>query len=188
MELSTIFRLLALSLLWRNTQVQFNQVRANEFEAVSDILHENAIWLLSKGILQWPLDWLESIRSEIKASVDSGLFYAVHIDNKLAAVVEIRTASEDIWGNNQTKALYIHKLAICRKYSGSGLGQKILNRIKFKAIQQNINYLRLDCVAHNNKLREYYESCEFKLMGIVKAGEINLALYEHQIQSSQHAA
>ncbi len=92
---------------------------------------------------------------------------------------------EKIWKLNENKedALYIHKFAISRKYSNSGLGREILTSIKAKAIQQDINYLRLDCVEHNHKLRKYYKSCEFKLKGIAKAGGINLALYEYDIRS-----
>ncbi len=164
--------------------MNLRQVSTSESDIVFDILHENAIWLLSKGIFQWPLDWLESIHSEIKSSIESGLFYAVEINNNnLSAVIEIRSTPEEIWQNDAADALYIHKLAICRKYADSGLGRNILTLIKSQALQQNIEYLRLDCVAHNTKLREYYESCGFDLKGIVEAGEVNLALYEHQIRS-----
>mgnify|MGYP005990196363 CR=1 FL=1 len=163
--------------------MNLRQVSSFEFELVFGILHENAIWLLSKGIFQWPLDWLESIRSEIEASIDSGLFYAAEIDGELIAVVEIRSAPEKVWKNDEAKALYIHKLAIRRKYADSGIGKNVLTQIKYKAIQKNISYLRLDCVAHNNRLREYYESCEFELKDIVEAGEVNLALYEYQVRS-----
>ncbi|MBL4796792.1 MAG: GNAT family N-acetyltransferase [Oleispira sp.] len=163
--------------------ISLRQVRDTEFDAVYGILHENATWLLSKDIIQWPLDWLESIRPEIRASIEAELFYAVEIDNTLAAVLEIRSAPELLWGNNQDDAHYIHKLAIQRQYSDRGLGRNILDVIKSKAQQENIKYLRLDCVAHNDKLREYYESCGFNLKGIVDAGEVNLALYEHQIQN-----
>jgi len=162
--------------------INLRQVRDTEFDTVYGILHENATWLLSKDILQWPLDWLESIRLEIRASIEAELFHAVELDNTLAAVLEIRSAPEVLWGNNQDEALYIHKLAIQRQYSGSSLGRNILALLKSEARQKNISFLRLDCVAHNNKLRAYYESCGFNLKGIVDAGEVNLALYEHQIQ------
>ena len=163
--------------------INLRQVRNSELDAVYGILHENAIWLLSKGIIQWPLDWLESIRPEIKVSINTELFYAVEINNEVAAVCEIKTATEALWDNSQTAALYIHKLAIRRKYSDAGLGRKILDLVKSKARLKNIAYLRLDCVAHNDKLREYYESCGFNLKGIVDAGEVNLALYEYETQS-----
>jgi hypothetical protein len=149
---------------------------------VFDILYENAVWLLSKNILQWPLDWLESIRTEIMSSIGAGLFYATDIDGQLVAVVEVRSKPEEIWKNNEAEALYIHKLAIKREYADGDLGRYILTQIKSKAMQHNINYLRLDCVSHNDRLREYYESCDFKLKGIVETGEVDLALYEHQIK------
>jgi GNAT superfamily N-acetyltransferase len=165
-----------------NMDINLRRVKDTEFDVVYGILHENATWLLSKGIFQWPLDWLESIRPEIRASIHAELFYAIEIENTVVAVLEIRTAPELLWGNNQDEAHYIHKLAIRRKYSDGGLGRKILDIIKSKAQQKNIKFLRLDCVAHNDKLREYYESCGFNLKGIVDAGEVNLALYEFNIQ------
>jgi GNAT superfamily N-acetyltransferase len=161
--------------------INLRQVRNTEFDAVYGILHENAIWILSKGIIQWPLDWLESIRPEIKAAIEAELFYAVEVDNTLAAVIEIRSTPEDLWNNIQDEALYIHKLAIQRKYADRGLGRNILDLIKSKAQQKNINFLLLDCVAHNHKLRAYYESCGFNLKGIVDAGDVNLALYEYKL-------
>lgn len=160
--------------------INLRRVRDTEFDVVYGILYENATWLLSKGIFQWPLDWLESIRPEIRASVSAELFYAVEVENTLVAVLEIRTAPELLWGNNQDEAHYIHKLAIQRQYSGSGLGRDILDLIKSKMQQNKIQFLRLDCVAHNDKLREYYESCGFNLKGIVDAGDVNLALYEYE--------
>ena len=162
--------------------MEFKQANSEAFELIFEILHENAKWLETRNIVQWPLDWLESIRPEIRASIEAELFYAVEVNNKLAAVLEIRSAPVLLWGNNQDEAHYIHKLAIQRQYSGSSLGRNILALLKSEARQKNISFLRLDCVAHNDKLRAYYESCGFNLKGIVDAGEVNLALYEHQIQ------
>ena len=162
--------------------INLRQIKEAEFDATYEILHESAMWLLSKEIIQWPLDWLESIRTAIKASIDAGLFYAVEIDNNLAAVCEITFAPEVLWNNNQTEALYIHKLAIRRHYANQNLGRNILHLIMLEAKQRNIHLLRLDCVAHNNKLRQYYESCGFNLKGVVETKDVNLALYEQLIE------
>jgi len=153
----------------------------DNFEKIYDILYENAQWLTSKNIVQWPLDWLESKRHEIKQSVELGLYYVVVDADKLVAAVEIKSAPEHIWNNDRSPALYIHKLAISRSYCGQQLGQKILKDIETMAIKKGINLLRLDCVAHNNKLRQYYESCKFTFKSVVDAGEVDLALYEYGI-------
>jgi len=155
-----------------------------EFETIYDILYENAVWLSRKNIIQWPIDWLQSKRQEIQNSIEFGTYHAIDIDNEIAAIVEIKSAPEDIWANDNVLALYIHKLAIRRQYANKSLGREIINLIKARAIQQGIKYLRLDCVAHNDKLRQYYESCGFTFTTEVASGEITLALYEYKSRAS----
>ncbi len=158
-------------------------VTPTEFEIVYDLLHENARWLSLKNIIQWPLDWLQTKRQEIQGSIEFGTYHAIEIDDEIAAVVEIKSAPEAIWENDNIPALYIHKLAIRRKYSDKKLGRDIINLIEMRATQQGIKYLRLDCVAHNDILRQYYESYGFILKSEVNAGEIVLALYEYRVES-----
>ena len=154
-----------------------------DYEVIFDILYENAIWLESKGIVQWPLLWLESKRTEIQESVSRGAFYYVEVDNIIAAVVELSTAQETIWNYEEGPALYIHKLAIRREFSRQGLGHRVLTLIKARAIQENNRYLRLDCVAHNERLCQYYQSCNFELKIIIKTLETDLALFEYPLES-----
>ena len=37
-----------------------------------------------------------------------------------------------------------------------------------KAKEDNKEYLRLDCVAHNKKLNEYYQELGFKYSGVIQ--------------------
>ena len=158
-------------------------VTPEEFEIVYDILHENALWLNRKNIIQWPLDWLETKQKEIQESIKFGMYYAVDINNEIAAIVELKSSPEEIWGNDRKLALYIHKLAIRRKFSNEKLGRTIINLIESRAVQDGVKYLRLDCVAHNDKLRQYYEASGFILKSEIDSGEILLALYECVIES-----
>lgn len=155
-----------------------------EFESVYEILHQNALWLYQKNIIQRPLDWLQSKRQEIQESIIFGTYYVIDIEDQIAAVVELKSASEDLWKNDNLRAIYIHKLAIRREYANKNLGRKIINLIELRAIQQEIKYLRLDCVAHNDKLRQYYESFGFVFKIEVDFSEVSLALYEYKINSS----
>ena len=163
--------------------MDIRSVTSPEFESVYAILYGNAQWLLSKNILQWPLEWLESIRPAIESSIDLGFFSAIDINDQMAAVLEIRSAPEPLWQHDLAEALYIHKLAVDRKYSNREVGRKIIEALKTKAILDGKRYVRLDCVAHNNGLRTYYESCGFKLKDIVKTPVVDLALYEYAIQN-----
>ena len=163
--------------------IEIRQVKSSEFESVYGILYDNARWLLSKDILQWPLEWLESIRPAIKLSINGGHFYAMDIDFQMAAVLEIRSAPEPLWNYDSDEALYIHKLAIDRKYSNLAVGRNIIETLKTKAMSEGKCYVRLDCVAHNEGLRKYYESCGFQLKNVVETPVANLALYEFSIQN-----
>ncbi len=162
--------------------MKLKQARIEDFELIFEILHENAKWLKKRAIVQWPLDWLDSKRDEIKDSVEQGCFYTVECDsenyNEVAAIVELKSGPEDIWEGDDCEALYIHKLAIRRKYESQGLGLQVLGLIKERAIKSNMKYLRLDCVAHNLALRQYYEGNDFKLVAEVTMPEVVFALYE----------
>ena len=165
--------------------MKLKQARIEDFELIFEILHENAKWLEKRNIVQWPLDWLDSKRGGIKTSVEHGHFYTLEIEaethNEVAAIVELKSSPEDIWKSDDAKVLYIHKLAIRRKYENQGLGRQVLRLIKERAIKSNMKYLRLDCVAHNLALRQYYEANGFKLITEVNTHEVVLALYELQI-------
>ena len=162
--------------------MQLKKAKIEDFEIIFEILHENAKWLEARNIIQWPLYWLDSKRDEIKTSVKQGGFYTLAIEtvahNEVAAIVELKSNPEDIWKSDNANALYIHKLAIRRKYENQGLGRKVLSLIKTRCLQENREFLRLDCVAHNSTLRKYYEANGFKLTAEVDTPDVVLALYE----------
>lgn len=162
--------------------MKLKPAKSEDFELIFEILHENAKWLEARNIVQWPLDWLDSKRDEINISVEQGNFYTLEIEaethNEVAAIVELKSSPEDIWKSDDAKVLYIHKLAIRRKYENQGVGRQVLGLIKERAIKSNMKYIRLDCVAHNLALRQYYEGNDFKLVAEVTMPEVVFALYE----------
>lgn len=161
--------------------MRLHQALPEHVDSVFAIIEENAHWLLSKGIVQWPLSWLESEKENIHQSVIDGHYFHSSAGQKLMAVVEITARAEALWDNDLSKALYVHKLAIRREYSGDGLGLRILDEIKNRGLAEGICFIRLDCVAHNWKLRRYYEGCGFKLIKVKNNGVVDLALYEFRL-------
>ncbi|NRB40602.1 MAG: GNAT family N-acetyltransferase [Pseudomonadales bacterium] len=156
-------------------------ITAAQFDAVFNILEENARWFLAKNIKQWPLHWLASKETEIRLSIDSGHYYYTEINHQMAAIVEIKQEPEELWNNDSSAAIYMHKLAIQRKISASGLGIKMLDAIKDLASDHGADSIRLDCVAHNLKLRQYYEAYGFTFKGETNNGDIVLALFEYPL-------
>ncbi|MFK9093749.1 GNAT family N-acetyltransferase [Bacillus salipaludis] len=70
-----------------------------------------------------------------------------------------------MWGeDNTSKTLYLHRLAIIPRYIKKGIGRSILAWIQNNV--SDIEYLRLDCVADNIKLNNFYKNNEFELVDL----------------------
>ena len=165
--------------------MDLRKVRAEEATSVQQILVENGQWMLSKGIDQWPIEWLESIADDISTSVSEGRFWCFDSDDEIVAVVEVRHDPEQLWGLDTEPSSYVHKLAINRSHHSSSLGSKLLGAVIERARLQKRRYVRLDCVASNERLRSYYENQGFRFVRIATNGEIDLALYELALAAPQ---
>ncbi len=149
-------------------------------KTVYDILLENGRWLHSQGINQWPLAWLASIKPQIYDSVAAGNFQCTKIDGQIAAVVELLQHPEALWDFDTSPAMYVHKLAVRREHAQIQLGEGILNQVQQDSTTLGLEYLRLDCVASNQRLRNYYASLGFECQGVRQKGEGELALALYQ--------
>lgn len=153
----------------------------SESEAVFLVLMESALWLESRNISQWPVDWLETKKGEIFNSIDQGNFYILRADVSIEGVVEIKSQPEQLWGNDNTPSFYIHKLAKRRNTEIKGVGEIVLSLISKIKSKLEVSKIRLDCVSSNHKLKEYYLSKGFEFCGNVSNGEVELSLYQKSI-------
>lgn len=151
------------------------------FHLIFDILEENSNWLLSQGNNQWPSDWLQQQKNKIEASVSLGNFHYGKMENEMSLVVELLNEPEEIWHYNKENSLYIHKLAINRKFKGLGVGVAAVNEMIKMASYSNYKNIRLDCVAGNQWLCKFYESLGFKFICLEFNGQVDLALYEYSL-------
>lgn len=165
--------------------MNIRKVRETEAELVHEVLLENGRWMLASGIEQWPMDWLESIKDEVIASVAEGNFWCCEISDDIHAVVEVKKEAEELWGFDARPSAYVHKLAINRDHSGEGLGAKLLGSILEQAQSDRLDFVRLDCVASNTRLRHYYEGKGFQFVRIEHNGQVDLALYEKTVHKSE---
>jgi len=158
--------------------MQLVKASLNQKEEIFALILEQSQWIKSLGINQWPVEWMQSQKIEIFKSVSEGFFYTCCVDNVLAAVVELRTAPEDIWEYESSKSLYIHKLAVALAVKGQGIGRCIIAEIMTWAKAQSCHYLRLDCASGNTKLREYYKSVGFCFVRTRVYNEFDSALFQ----------
>lgn len=135
---------------------------------VSSILIEAAEWMISKGFKNWNPETLKT--AKLIENYDTNEFFICYIGDEAAGCLRLQEEDELFWpGFPDDEALYIHKLAVRRKYSGNGVALFMIDWAKEKVNESKRKFLRLDCIADRKKLCEFYEK-----NGFTKIDEINV--------------
>jgi hypothetical protein len=140
--------------------------------AVMNLLRETAEWLKSKGSSQWSglLNGVDS-HDTPNAIRRGDVFICWSGEIAAGVVMLLRQPSAwdyDLWGENafpEDRALYLHRLAIKRQHSKSGLGQAILNWCDSGVRFEGKELLRLDCIADNPTLNTFYSGNGYAYKG-----------------------
>ena len=86
-------------------------------------------------------------------------FYIAYVNGMPAGCMALCDYDPAFWPDlKKGESLYIHKLAVMRKYAKTGVSQALMRFAKAKAMQQRIAALRLDCSQTRTGLRKLYES------------------------------
>ncbi|PYE52350.1 GNAT family N-acetyltransferase [Paenibacillus barcinonensis] len=139
------------------------QAGPEDTDDVQSLLLETALWLQSQGSSQWSalLDGEDSHNTP--AAIRRGDVFIFKKEAEIAGMVILMQKPSPwdckLWGDKAHAldgALYLHRLAIRRKYAHTGLGKSILlwsiNGIKF----EHKSLVRLDCGASNATLNAFY--------------------------------
>ena len=157
--------------------MQVERARAEDAAAVHALLEEAAEWLTGRGIRQWLPGVYPADR--VARGVARGEVFVVRgADGALEATLQLQDADPEIWGADDGRALYLHRLTVARACAGRGLGARLLAWALAEADARGRALLRLDCVASNDFLRRYYAAAGFSERGDVAFGELRLTRFE----------
>ncbi|KAF9119517.1 hypothetical protein BGW39_000256 [Mortierella sp. 14UC] len=160
--------------------------RSEEVDEFIDILETAAEWLMANNIRQWPLGMFRNPTS--RASMLTGIankqYYTIDYHNSSSnndipgASTKTEIAGlfvtnfddpfdELLWkeylaeqGGDWKDALYLHRLVLKAPFKGVGLTPKIVEFVEEKVKESGRHFLRLDCLANNERLRRFYgEKC-----------------------------
>ncbi|MEV0995487.1 GNAT family N-acetyltransferase [Nonomuraea sp. NPDC050202] len=143
-----------------------------DLPGVLTLLADTAEWLHAQGVRQWPRAGFgpERIEPLIEERVlfllDDELRY-LDPDASAPPVATIALddhADPEFWtrADDPGAALYIHKLAVARPWSGSGLGDALLDWACATAFSAGLPWVRLDCAKANPRLQGYYRNRGFR--------------------------
>jgi GNAT superfamily N-acetyltransferase len=113
--------------------------------------------------------------------IEKGELYLAYIMSPQMVVGTLRFewAGDGLWCDQPARAAgYLHTMAIRPTLHGHGLGERLINWAKEHVRSRNCNFLRVDCVATNGKLRDYYTRLGFRCYGEATHEGFTGALFE----------
>ena len=159
-------------------------VRAAESDAdtVQSILEEAARWLTYRGIGGWTPGSFP--RRRILERIGRGEMYLAGLAGQTFGTLALQWSDEEVWGDTPGDAGYVHGLAVRRDFAGRGLGRELLRWAEDRVALSGRSYLRLDCLAENQGLNEYYGRAGFRCRGRARVWGMELNLYERRVRPS----
>jgi GNAT superfamily N-acetyltransferase len=167
-----------------------NPAKPEEVGIALSILMEASTWLSSKGIDQWPMEWIVSpnLRAWMAERSRQGELYFAETERAkvgLFSLVKVQLEGDVLlWGVDGGRSAYLHSFAVRRAWAGRGLGREMLAYSEKLAAKAGKKTMRLDCGRENPRLRKWYEDAGFVLKGEglppYTGGRV-LSLYEKQL-------
>lgn len=165
-----------------NEKISFIKCNIDNIHYVEEILNDVLDWLDSIKVEQWEREHIKW--SHLSKSYVPEDFILCLVDGEVAGCMAVVDYDPYFWdGCVKGDALYIHKLAVKRQFSGLGLSTAMLNYVKDNCIKNNISLMRLDTHCQRDKLKLLYEEFGFKPIceKSFYDGEYDAILYEMKV-------
>jgi GNAT superfamily N-acetyltransferase len=153
-----------------------------------DLLEEVAEWLARRGINQWRPGSFRLSANYYAESIRRGEVQLAFCGGALVGTLRLLLREPIVWPEiAKDDAVYVYNLAIRRERANQQLGGRLLEWASQRALTLGRTCVRLDCVAENTFLRDYYTRAGFVDRGEIDAkfpapvGTLRLRRYEKQI-------
>ncbi|WP_372637569.1 GNAT family N-acetyltransferase [Cohnella sp.] len=153
----------------------FTSVERAEPEDTTEIMRllvNTAEWLLRKGSTQWNALLRGEDSHNTPEAVNRGEVYIFRNDSDIAGMVilmeEPNAWDRHLWGQKagDGSAIYLHRLAVNRKYAGRDVGRQIMLWAE-QAVPEQLHkrIIRLDCLATIPALNDFYRNLNYEFVG-----------------------
>ena len=159
------------------TQLRVVPAALEDIDTVLGILDESASWIIEQRL---PSVWKpgEFSRETFLEQISRGEVHIGLVDEQPAGTITLQWADRVFWGEQLPNSGYVHKLAVRRAYAGQKVGLDMLRWAEAESRTAGKRFLRLNCLAGDEKIREYYERAGFLYKGDVVGPKAVASLYE----------
>ena len=155
---------------------------ADDLDRVLAVLEEAAEWLVSKGIVgPWRPGFFS--RQAFADQIARDEVYVSRLGEETVGTITLQWEDELFWPGSSSDAGYVHKLAVRPAYLGRGFGLQMLEWASRTAALARKKCLRLNCLATNTKIRDYYEKAGFTHLNDVEVAGWKFSLYQKNLDS-----
>lgn len=154
--------------------------KPEDIETVLGILDEAAAWIIEQKL---PSLWKPGgfSRQTFLEQISRGEVHIGLIDETPAGTITLQWADLVFWGEQQPISGYVHKLAVRPAYTGQKIGVEMLKWAESAARNAGKKFLRLNCLAEDRKIRDYYERAGFLYKADVAGPRAKASLYEKSL-------
>ncbi|WP_422657571.1 GNAT family N-acetyltransferase [Paenibacillus sp. EC2-1] len=160
------------------TDLNIRPALLDEAAVVLELWQKSAKWLNSKGIYQWRPEYFDL--GQVQEFMTNGSnVYLAELDNEIVGTYVITWSDPLIWKElDSLDAGYIHRFAVNRDYQGQGIGRVLLRSTEIHIKQNGKTLIRLDCMADNSRLNQYYTDFGFEYIRRIDGQGWSANLYE----------
>ncbi|MGV9454649.1 GNAT family N-acetyltransferase [Streptomyces sp. NPDC003635] len=126
-----------------------------------------ALWQLARGIDQWAPG--EKDEAHFRTRIREGEVWLAYAGDHLTGACELWWTDPAAWGPRPPDAGYIHRLMTTPHTAPPGTGRALLAQAESRITAKGRPYARLDCLSSNPRLRAYYESAGYQVVGEQRA-------------------
>ncbi|AKL75321.1 GNAT family N-acetyltransferase [Bacillus velezensis] len=144
--------------------------RKDDAKEVMDLLMQAAEWLRDKGSNQWSGLLQGEDTHNMREAIAQGYVFLFRQNEELAGVVMLLPEASGwdrrLWGDEgHEESVYLHRLAINRRFAGAGLGRTIMTWAETGVSCPGKTKIRLDCVSENKALQSFYSGMGYESKG-----------------------
>jgi GNAT superfamily N-acetyltransferase len=130
---------------------------AEDVAETDALIRATAEWLIEKGEPLWGPN--ETSLDELKRVADAGELVIGRVARELACCMYLHAEDRLFWPQVRAgEALYIHRLAVARKFAGLGYAHAMLDWAAREARAKGRSFLRLDCEPRPKLLALYWSA------------------------------
>jgi len=159
-----------------------------EIEQAADVLEDAIGWAAERGFESWtpgsfrdPGAWG---KGRLREAFDAGGLFLIERSGAIVGTLSLLPDDELFWPGAAPNGLYLHRFAIRRGTSGTGVGDAALAWCEEETRRRRRRFLRLDCLAANPGIRRYYERAGFEHRGDRVVNGMEFGLYEKDVGRS----